>query len=126
MITLQEFYLYAKVIGATGSAITAFYGAYKYFSAVYKQRKSIDETVTLLATNHLPHIQKSLDEHGRMFEAQNRVLQTITSDVRNVGTKVDGIESRLEDTKKGVHTLGESFLRHIESVTKEPPRKRRK
>ena len=116
-IGLQEVYLYAKVIGATGSAIATLYGMYKYFRAVYKQRQSIDATVTLLATNHLPHIQASLDAHGE-------ALKSLTSDVRNVGTKVDGIEDRLEDTKKGMHTLGESFLRHLESTSKEKIRKR--
>ena len=117
-ITLQEFYLYAKVIGATGAAVSTLYGIYKYFRAVYKQRQNIDETVTLLATNHLPHIQASLDAHGE-------VLKSLTSDVRNVGTKVDGVEARLEDTKRGMHTLGESFLRHLESTSKEPiPKKK--
>lgn len=117
-ITLQEIYLYAKVIGAIGSAATVLYGVYKYFRAVYKQRKSIDATVNLLATNHLPHIQASLDAHGE-------ILKNLTSDVRDVGTKVEGMEQRLDDTKKGVHTLGESFLRHLENVSKESaPRKR--
>ena len=124
IITLQEFYLYAKVIGAAGSATATVYGITKYFIAVYNQRKTLSETVTLLATNHLPHIQASLDSHGKIFAEQGKVLESLTSDVRNVGTKVDGIESRLEDTKKGVHTLGESFLRHLENA--EPPRKRRK
>jgi hypothetical protein len=113
----QEVYLYAKVIGAIGSALTALYGVYSYLKAVYKQRKSIDETVTLLATNHLPHLQTALDEHGKL-------LIQLTSDVRDVSTKVDGVESRLEDTKVGMHTLGESFLRHLESTSKEKIRKR--
>lgn len=117
-ITLQEFYFYAKVIGATSSAVASLYGVYKYLKAAYKQRKNINDTVTLLATNHLPHIQNSLDSHSK-------ALGVLSSDVRNVATKVDGMESRLEDTKTGVKVLGESFLRHLENASQETtPRKK--
>src|ERR1035437_9964698 len=119
ILSLQEYYFYAKVIGATGTATATLYGTYKYFRAVYKQRQNIDETVTLLATSHLPRIQASLDAHGE-------ILKSLTSDVRNVSTKVDGVELRLEDTKRGMHTLGESFLRHLETASREAVKVRKR
>ena len=74
-----------------------------YLTAVFQQRKKISDTVELLATNHMPHLQASLDAHGES-------LRILSSDVRNIDTKVDSVEQRLDDTKAfGVHALGESF-----------------
>ena len=116
----QQIYLSAKVIGSIGSAAGVIYGLLKWLAATYRQAKKTNENFELLMTNHLPHIQASLDAHGG-------TLNHLSSDIRDVGTKVDGLESRLEDTKKGVHSLGESFLRHLESTSKESaPRKRNK
>lgn len=110
--TLQEIYLYAKVVGAIGSAAGVLYGVLKWLTATYQQAKKTNENFELLMTNHLPHIQASLDAHGG-------TLQVLASDIRDVVTKVDGIESRLDDTKSGVHTLSESFLRHLENTSAE-------
>jgi hypothetical protein len=118
-IVVQHIYFWLKFIGAAGSASVAVFGVYKYFNAVYKQRQNLDNTVTLLATNHLPHLQKSVDEHGE-------ALKALTSDVRDIGTKVDGVEKRQEDLRKGVHTISDAFLRHLEASSKEASRKRRK
>lgn len=116
----QQIYLYAKVIGSIGSAAGVIYGLLKWSIATYQQAKKTNDNFELLMTNHLPHIQASLDSHGG-------TLHTLSSDIRDVGTKVDGMELRLEDTKKGVHALGESFLRHLEATSKESaPRNRRK
>ena len=116
-ITLQEFYFYAKVVGAIGSAAATIYGAVAWMIATYRQNKTINKNVTLLMENHLPHIQSSLDSHGD-------ALNVLSSDIRDIGTKVEGVEQRQEDLRKGVHTLGESFLRHLESASKEAPRKK--
>jgi hypothetical protein len=110
--TLEQIYLYAKVIGSIGSAAGVIYGVLKWLTASYQQTKKTNQNFELLMTNHLPHIQASLDTHGT-------ILQALSSDVRDVSTKVDGIETRLEDTKLGVHTLGESFLRHLENTSAE-------
>jgi len=118
--SLQHIYYWLKFTGAAGTAIGAFVALIKYLSAVYKQRQALNDTVTLLATNHVPHLQKALDEHGSM-------LVNITSDVRDIGTKMQGVEDRQEDLRKGVHTLGDSFLRHLEAASREtskPVRKR--
>ena len=110
--TLEQIYFYTKVIGSVGSATAVIYGVLKWLTATYKQAKNTNDNLELLMTNHLPHIQASLDAHGG-------TLHTLSSDIRDVSTKVDGIESRLEDTKIGVHALGESFLRHLESTSAE-------
>lgn len=112
-----QIYLYAKVIGSIGSAAGVLYGLLKWSTATYRQAKKTNENFELLMTNHLPHIQASLDSHGG-------TLHMLSSDIRNVGTKVDGLESRLEDTKTGVKVLGESFLRHLENVAIEPKKRK--
>jgi hypothetical protein len=117
-VTLQEFVLYAKVVGEIGSALGVLYGAIRWLRAGLKEVKKTNDNVSLLMENHLPHIQSSLDSHGD-------ALGVLSSDVRNVATKVDGMESRLEDTKTGVKVLGESFLRHLENASRESsPRKK--
>ena len=115
---VQEITLYAKVIGSIGSAAGVLYGIIRWLLATYQQAKKTTENFELLMTNHLPHIQASLDAHGG-------TLHSLSSDIRDVNTKVEGIETRLDETKKGVHTLGESFLRHLEATSKEStPRKK--
>lgn len=116
-ITLQEFYFYSKVIGAVGSAVAAIYGAVRWLRISYQQAKKTGDNVTLLLENHLPHIMTSLDSHGD-------ALGVLSSDIRDVSTKVEGMEQRQEDMRKGVHTLGESFLRHLENAAKESPKKK--
>lgn len=108
---LQQILFYAKVVGTVGGAITASYTILKYLRTSFNQRKNINDTVMLLATNHLPHIQASLDSHGE-------ALKSLSSDVQVVGEKVDGMEKRLEDTKTGVRVLSESFLRHLENSSR--------
>jgi preprotein translocase subunit SecD len=114
--SLAHIYYWSKIIGEVGGAstvlITAVVAIFKYLKAVYKQRQQLNDTVTLLATNHVPHLQKALDEHGGM-------LVNITSDVRDIGTKMQGVEDRQEDLRRGVHTLGDSFLRHLEAASRE-------
>lgn len=114
----QEFYLYAKAVGAIGSAVGVIYGLVKWLSATYHQVKKTNENFELLMTNHIPHLQSSLNEHGES-------LNHLSSDIRDVSTKVDGLEARLEDTKVGVHTLGVSFLEHLQKTSKEPVSRKR-
>jgi hypothetical protein len=114
---VTEFYYYSKVVGAVGTAAGTLYGIIAWLRAGYKEVKNTNDNVALLMTNHFPHLQSTLTAHGD-------ALGVLSSDVRNVSTKVDGIESRLEDTKTGVKVLGESFLRHLENASRETPRKK--
>lgn len=109
---IQAVLFYSKIIGTVGAAIGSIYSIFKYLKTSYSQRKTIRDTVTLLANNHLPHIQASLDSHGE-------VLKSLTADIRVVSEKVDGVETRLEDTKTGMRVLSESFLRHLENTSRE-------
>ncbi len=118
-VTLEQFYIYAKVIGATGSAITVLYGVFGWLRKTYRQAQLTSDNVSLLMTNHFPHLQSTLNK-------QDEVLNVLSSDVRNVATKVEGMEQRLDDTKLGVHALGESFLRHLETTSRESVSKKRK
>lgn len=111
----SHFWLQLILIGKICGAITAL-GGFMYSGFRGLQTVS---TINKLATNHIPHIQQALDEHGT-------TMQEIKSDVRDVGTRVDGQAERLEDTKKAVHVLGESFLKHLENASKEAPRKRKR
>ena len=117
-VSLQGFYLWSKVIAAAGSAVGVIYGIISWLRAAYHQIKKTNDTMELLMSNHLPHIQTSLDSHGD-------ALGVLSSDIRDVGTKMDGMEKRQEDLRKGVHTLGESFLRHLENTSKETKKRKR-
>ena len=64
---LELIYMYGKVLGAASAGVGAITGTYKYLRAAHNQRKSINETVALLATNHFPHIQQALDSQGEML-----------------------------------------------------------
>jgi hypothetical protein len=112
-VTLEQYYLYAKVIGATGSVVSILYGIFSWLKKTYKQAQTTSDNVSLLMTNHFPHLQATLSK-------QDDMLNTLSSDIRDVSTKVDGLEVRLEDTKTGVKVLGESFLRHLENTSREP------
>ena|ERR1017187_5682093 len=101
---LELVYLYGKVLGAIGAGVGTLTGTYKYLRSAHNQRKSMNETVALLATSHLPHIQQSLDSHGEMLT--------------KLSSTVELNSTRLEDTKKSVHLLGEAFVRHLENSAK--------
>jgi hypothetical protein len=119
MTPLAEFYLVSKVIGASGTAVGGLYGVFHWLSSSYKRSKKTDDNITLLLENHLPHMQATMDKHGE-------ALLGMRSDIRDVGTKVDGMEHRLDDTKAGMHALGEAFVRHLETSVKETKKKTRK
>ena len=106
---------WSKILGALGTAVGVLYGFFKWLLPKVPFVKQVNETslkLDSLMNNHLHTIQSSLN-------AQDGVLTTIKSDVKNLDTKIEGVNDRLEDTKKGVHTLGESFLRHLEDAAKD-------
>jgi len=119
MLPLSGFYLVSKVIGASGTAVGGLYGAFRWLSASYQRSKKTSEDVSLLLENHLPHLQSAIDTHGE-------TLLGMRSDIRDIGTKVEGVEHRLDDTKAGMHALGEAFVRHLETSVKETKKKAHK
>lgn len=101
-----------KNIGYVGGAVTFALFIFKGIRSGYRTVKSTNDNVTLLMTNHMPHIQRSIDEHSD-------TLLSIQSDVRDMGTKLSGYNTRLDDTKNAVHSLGTAFLQHVENASKE-------
>lgn len=116
---LWQFIALCKAVGYVGTAAAVLIGGIKWLTAIFRKVSSISTdvitltaNVSLLTTNHLPHIQQALDDHGR-------TLSSITSDVRDLDTKVGGMNTRLEDTQNSVHTLNAAFVRHLDSTTEE-------
>ncbi len=106
---------WSKILGALGTAVGVLYGFFKWFLPKIPFVKQVNETslkLDSLMNNHLHTIQSSLN-------AQDGVLTTIKSDVKNLDMKIEGVSDRLSDTKAGLHTLGESFLRHLEDAAQD-------
>ena len=99
---------WGKICGAVGAIGSFGYGAIRSLVANMQTKKMV-ETLT---TNHIPHVQASIDAH-------TTALQGIKGDVRELDVKFDGLSTRLDDTRGAVHTLGESFLRHVENASQE-------
>jgi len=97
------------IVGVAGSVV---FGASKFIVKRIQNVLHLGDNVSLLLTNHVPHLQTALD-------ANREQMVSIASDVRSLDTKIDGVCDRLEDTRAGVHTLGESFIRHLENASKE-------
>lgn len=109
-------------VGAVGAA-----GKYVHTKVTARRRAAEDsqrlvsetnKNVLLLMENHLPHIQEAIENH-------DKTLNSMQSDFRNMDTKLDGVQTRLDDSKESLHRLGEAFVRHLENSTKEPTKKRK-
>lgn len=111
-IFLEHFILYGKVAGASvafGTVTAVLYRA--LISPVVRKVVHINETVSTLAVNCIPTIQRSLD-------AQDIVLKDLRTDVTKFGQS-------LNETKNTVSALDVAFTNHLESVSKEKVKKRR-
>lgn len=111
---IKHLEFWGKVIGPISTTSGILYGLFRWVRTTSDTNKN----VSLLMTNHFPHMQDCLDAHGT-------ALQGIKSDFRELNTKVDSVGTRLDDTKKGVQVLGESFLRHLENSSKESGKKKK-
>lgn len=109
--------LWANLIlaGKVAGGITSIGGLTLLIINWFRKVSETNRNVTLLLNNHIPHVQTALDTHGQ-------TLIAIGSDVRSLGTEIQGVSRRLDDTRTGVHTLGESFLRHLEAASHEVSR----
>lgn len=114
-----RFIFWGKVAGgfmAFGSAAAFLHS--KLVNPIFKRVKTINETVTALATNHLPHIQKSLDD-------QDVVLRELETNVRAGNEKIEQFGDGLRETKESVATLHNAFLQHLNNVSKESAPKKK-
>ncbi len=100
-----------KAIGVGLTALGFVVGGLKWIITVFKKLTKINSTIELLATNHLPHIQSSLDAH-------TEALQGIKKDVAVLGTRMENHETRLGDTRGELKIVHASFLKHLEESAK--------
>ena len=106
----EHFIFWGELAGAVGAIGGLGYGVIRWLTVAYKKISAISENVVSISTNHLPHIQDAIDAH-------TAALQDI---------KLDGLSIRMDDNRAAIHTLGESFLRHIEGTSQEKVTKKRK
>ena len=65
----HAFIFYGKVVGAAASFVTFAGLAYRYLiHPVIRGVSTINKTITEFATNHLPHLQSTLDKHSQALE----------------------------------------------------------
>jgi hypothetical protein len=117
-VNLEQLYLYCKIIGAVSTVGGIVVGGFSWLKKTYNQAQKTSDNVTLLMTNHFPHLQQSITK-------QDVILDNLSSDLRNVTTTVGGIEQQQEDLKVSVRGLSDSFLRHLEFVADQPKKKKR-
>src|ERR1700722_3282774 len=103
---------FCAALGIVGVAGGVLWGIGKFIVSKIQNVLHLGDNVSLLLTNHVPHLQTALDE-GR------EQMASIASDVRSLDTKVDGVCNRLVDTQSHVSELNTSFLRHLENASRE-------
>jgi hypothetical protein len=102
----HEIVKWAEISGSIGTALAGIYHfGVKAWTWIMAPRK----VILALATNHFPHIQATLKEHGDAMA----LMQT---DLRVLGTTISGYSQRLDDTKTAVDTLTTQFIEHLEKV----------
>ena len=114
----QLFIFWGKVAGgfiAFGTAVGIVHRT--LIGPVFKRVREINDTVSLLATNHLPHIQKSLND-------QDVVLSTLKTDVTKASQKIEEFGDGLHETKETVAMLNSALIAHLENVLESAPRKK--
>ena len=114
----QQFVFWGKVAGgfiAFGTAVGIVHKT--LIGPVFNRVKLINETVTTLANNHLPHIQASLDN-------QDAVLGTLKTDVEKANRKIGEFGDGLHETKETVAMLNSALIAHLENVLESAPRKK--
>jgi Mg2+ and Co2+ transporter CorA len=99
-----------KAVGGAGGLSVIGY-VVKVMWKFLKSSSNTNKVVNELAENHLPHLQKSLNEHST-------ILTSIQSDVRNVNTRLDNQEKNLDQTRDAVKSLGVAFVQHLNSKEK--------
>jgi hypothetical protein len=91
-------------IVASGTVITGFvWGLVKGFFSIYYTVRETKNTVHLIATNHLPHVQESLNR-------QDTAITEIKGSVQQVENRLADHVTRFEDTKKFVDKINESLI----------------
>lgn len=108
----DNFVLVGKILGGVSVIVGLIYGVIRWLTSMFVRVRDISTAVTQVRDNHLPHIQAAIEESTKQ-------MKDVQSDVRCLDTKFTGMDVRITETKAAVHTLGESFLRHLESASRE-------
>jgi len=110
--------VWVKPLFGVGASLvsTAVIGLLKWMTAMFRKLSDTNKTITLLTTNHLPHIQAALETH-------TETLSAMRSDIRDIDTKMTVYGQRLDGTNTAVEAINEAFVRHLEHA---PDTKRRK
>ena len=98
-----------KVVSVSTGMLGLSAGFLKWLTSIFKRVAETNRNVILLTTNHLPHIQASLDDHSKSLIA-------VVSDIRDMDTKISGYSQRLDDTKSAVDSLNGAFLNHLNTT----------
>ncbi len=64
-----------------GSVVTAVVG---FFTSITSRVKEAESTLSLMATNHLPHLQAEMEKVNAKQERTNEILSEIKDDLRLV------------------------------------------
>ena len=109
---IKHFILAGKIAGAVSAIGGLFYGIIRWLTSMYRKVSTIGTSIDTLTNNHLPHIQKSLDDHGT-------ALSAMKVDIHDMDTKIGVYGERIDETKKSVDSLGTAFIQHLENASKE-------
>lgn len=101
-ITPEDLYILAKVLGyVIGTAATVLIGA--GVRLVYK-----------VSTNHLPHIQKSLDDVQKEVGVVKGEVSTLNTRVEGVHISVGLLSNSVDETRTSVRDLNTAFISHLD------------
>lgn len=106
----------AKGIGYIGGALTFTGGIIAAIAKLLSRAKKIDSNLTLVLTNHLPHIQSAIDETGRKLGDHIIADEKFQADISG---KLSTVEGKVGDVKDSIIGLNDSFIRHLDSVNVE-------
>lgn len=90
-----------KVVGALSTFVGVLYGAVRWVSSLLERKLAgLNGNVTLLMTNHMPHIQTSIND----FKVG----------MARVEAQVEGMGTRLDEGKEEIRALGTAFTQHLQ------------
>ena len=110
MILASPFTHELIVTGAILGVLTTGWALVKSFFSVYNAVRDTHQTVVLLAENHLPHIQESLNKQDVTINQIEQYGKDVSANVKTVELRLSDHVMRFEDTKKSVDRINDLFL----------------
>lgn len=104
----QNLILAGKVIGALSTFCGVGYALLCWLGAIFERKlKGLNGNVELLMTNHLPHVQKGIDE-------MHSSINDFKVGMARVEATVEGMGTRLDEGKEEIRALGTAFTQHLQ------------